>query len=190
MNNGRPHQYNPLNWYWEMEESAGRIWSSAESKLVSTNDHGYQKWSESNVAPKMTWTSLYDLMLSVKPSAADIIARKYGSNLDPTKLGTAFMTAGCSIESESNPDLNGTYPIDVQKITAISSGLSLGKELPKGMTAITWTDVDGKPHKFSKDEFIAFANAMVDYAYNLAITENAKSTGQKVSWPAQPIQIP
>lgn len=88
-----------------------------------------------------------------------------------------------TIQSTSNPTLDGTYSIthDQQAvIDGIYAGIRNGDGLPGGGTTFNYPDASDVMHSFDATSFPAFAKAVRDYLYQL-------SQGQS---PAQPTVIP
>ncbi len=94
------------------------------------------------------------------------------------------IVAGCKIECQSAPPLNGVYatdPASLRNVRALAANMATSNRLPGGGAAFNFTDMSGRPHSFTLKQFIAFARALEDYAY--AVEHGAKL-------PAQPVVIP
>ena len=138
--------YNPLDWYWFVGGNTSQVYSSARAEYVPVSDTTYVAWAVNNTATSiLNAPELYEvLILQWIPSV---------------------FAAGINITSTGTPSLNDTYPLDPQSqqyITSISTGVAAGKGLPGGGSTFMYNG-----HSFTAANFLAFAQAAEDYAYNL-----------------------
>ncbi len=183
----------PTKWYWVMDGSTTHVWSSESAGFVSVSDQDYQSWAKTHRAPIMSWSSLFDLMMRVKISAAAVIALNHQDTLTPSQISKGLIVGGCTIKSAATPSLDGTYAIglsDIQRINIIAAGLTMRNGFPEGIETIAWFDINEKQHRFTHPDFLAFAGAIEDYFYHIMMTEAALNSGQTASWPTLPKKIP
>ena len=138
--------YNPLDWYWFVGGDTSQVYSSARTQYVPATDSTYVAWAANNTATNiLNAEELYEvLVIQWVPSV---------------------FNAGITITSTGTPSLNGAYPLDPQSqqyITSISTGIAAGKGLPGGGSTFNYNG-----RSFSAANFLAFAQAAEDYAYNL-----------------------
>ena len=141
------NNYNPLDWYWFVAGDTSQVYASARAQYVPTSDSSYTAW----VAAGGMTTSI----LNAQELFDVLVAQWVPSTLN----------AGITLTSTGTPSLNGAYPLDPQSqqyITSISTGVAAGKGLPGGGGTFMFNG-----HSFSSANFLAFATAAEDYAYNL-----------------------
>lgn len=138
--------YNPFNWYWIVGGDTSQAYSSARVQYVPADDSTYVAWAANNTPTAIA-------------SAADL----YGVLVQ--QWVPSALSAGVTITSTGTPSLNDTYPLDPQSqqyITSISTGVAAGKGLPGGGSTFNFNG-----HSFTAANFLVFAQACEDYAYNV-----------------------
>jgi hypothetical protein len=78
----------------------------------------------------------------------------------PAQQARAMLAAGIAIACETAPELDGTYPVDVEtRLDMHHELLSLHRDgvFADGGTTLDWRDTSGEPHTFTPPQFEAFA---------------------------------
>ncbi len=111
----------------------------------------------------------------------------------PEQAYATALAAGLTITSASTPALNGVYsigPVAQLNITSIASSIGAGQGFPNGGTIIQWLDAQSVAHEMTPTQFLAFADAVRNYVYQLQLTASTLVSGGAATWPAATATIP
>lgn len=161
----------------------------AQTVWATTDSHGNVTGFYGNGAPTPTPANCCTQMFL---SDARIVAFL---NPAPTADQTyaAALAAGITVTSTSTPALNAVYSINLQaqgNVAAIAASIGAAQGLPDGATTVNWLDSAGGSHAFTAAQFLALADAIRNYVYNLLITDAALNSGGTATWPTATATIP
>lgn len=111
----------------------------------------------------------------------------------PEQAYATALAAGLTITSTSTPALNGVYsigPVAQLNITSIASSIGSGQGFPDGGSTIQWLDSQSVAHEMTPAQFLAFADAVRNYVYQLQLTASKLISGGTASWPTGAATIP
>ena len=111
----------------------------------------------------------------------------------PKALWASALASGISITSTGTPALNAIYAMTPQaqnSAAGIAASIASGQGLPHGADTINWPDVAGGLHAFNSVQFVAFADAIRNYVYDLGVAEAILSAGGTAAWPSSSATIP
>jgi hypothetical protein len=163
--------------------------TSAQTVWATTDSSGAVTGFYANAAPVPTPPNCCTLL---EMSDARMVAYLTPTP-SPQQIFAGLMAAGVTVTSSSDPSLNAVYSVTTaaqNNTTAIAASIAAGQGLPHGATSIQWLDADGVSHSFTAAQFLALADAIRNYVYDLSIAEAALSAGRQTAWPASTIAIP
>ena len=154
----------PLEWYWSLNGDPGHVFSSASATTVSTSDGTYEAWLAGGKRPSViggtaglttaeAYSELYDVLLAQAPTVATAVFAAWSAAgyLTIAQQAAGAMTAGLTINSTSEPAINGTYAIDPAtqgKIAAVEVYIMKAGTFPGAVSTYPWSDTSGTIHTF------------------------------------------
>lgn len=163
--------------------------ASAQTVWATTNSSGAVTGFYANAAPSPTPPNCCTQM--------DMSDARIKAFLTPAPTPTAVyasaLAAGISITSAGTPALNAVYATTTQaqnNVAGIAAGIASGQGLPHGAATINWPDAAGGLHAFTSAQFMAFADALRNYVYDLGVAEATLGAGGTAAWPSASATIP
>lgn len=92
------------------------------------------------------------------------------------------------VNCTSIPALNGTYAADDAtrgNITGVAAAIKTGLGLPSGGSTFSYPDASNVMHEWPDTQFVAFAQGVMTYIYNLSLV----ATGNGTTLPSNTISI-
>jgi hypothetical protein len=123
-----------------------------------------------------------------------VLAAHNPAKVPPSQSYAAALAAGCQIVSTSTPTLNGTYALDPQTLSNVTSEqvyIATAGKFTNGQTTRAWADATGAFHVFpSPTSFTTFAEAIAQYVDSLSAALATAEAGGAWSAPPMPSPIP
>jgi len=123
-----------------------------------------------------------------------VLAGHNPAKIPASQSYAAALAAGCQIVSTSTPALNGTYALDPQPLSNVTSEqvyIATTGKFTNGQTTRAWADAGGAFHVFpSTAVFTAFAEAIAQYVDSLSAALATAQTGGAWSAPPMPSPVP
>lgn len=163
-----------LNWYYQVTQYPGQVFSTQIMSYVTDDDPTYLNWMASGFTADTIDT-------------AQILSQVLLNNWLPF-----YLTNGVAASSQLNPLLSGTYAVqdqDITRISAIATGIASGKGLPGGGTTFWYADIADNLHSFTQEEFLTFAKSIENWMYDLRISIRMVCQQAPGNLPTQPINI-
>jgi hypothetical protein len=131
--------------------------------------------------PQVGWTAM-------QASGIWVMSPPAVASISPAQQAQGILGTSAQVVSISQPNLNGTYPIDAESrlnIMALMISIGTNKTFTDGSTVFNMLDIHGNPHAFDIDHFRSFATVIGDFVTALKMV----SAGKTDDIPPQPLEI-
>lgn len=184
-------KFDPATWYYEVAGDPSVVVSARRGALVPAGDAEHQAWlsAGNSVTRTVSNGERFEYLLKHAPAAVARLAPEFLARgfLTPRQANDHLRTAGCRVTSESNPEVDGTYPVDPATMEKLGS---LRRVVGNSYEFVNVADADGRLHKLKPETLVALHNALMRYVDSLNATELLLLGGHEAEWPAQPAGIP
>lgn len=183
-------RFDPAAWYYEVAGDPSVVVSARHGALVPAGDPEHQAWlsAGNSVTKTVSNGERFEYLLKHAPAAAGRLAPEFLARgfLTPGQANDHLRTSGCRVTSESDPEVEGTYPVDRETLDKLGS---LVRVVGNTRETVNVADVGGKTHSLKSETLPALHDALIAYVDALNATELLLLGGHEAEWPAQPVGI-